>query len=693
MDVHETIAVYRTKHDSTNQNRLNIFNMVRSVGEKYSLNRWVLHTDQVSDVKWRKLWHSAMKYNFFQGYVSLNDISRNDQSKHIVPFNNATLNVAISRNLKTINRITNNNVRGNFSQAYGDTVGQRDIESTLYLIQSPDNANISMITKSLKESEIEYIPNIFYFTTMAENKIGIYYPDKTNGKRITGVDIIGSWTPELGLEMQDPDIWFQHISLEGRNLRVVSVLNPPFVTHIEDNCTKAECFKGIYPDMLHDLSRKINFTYTIERVYKWSTMIDLVHDGYKDIAVGDITVSKERSDLVRFLPILNEIDEEMFLRNPIDSLSLFAYLQPFTQLSWVSVVLFAILIPPILTGMVLWGNDDCKKELRLSDCYWFVAETLLLRSNTAMPTTYSNRISFVFVLFGSFMIYIYWEAMLISFLAVKKTQLPFQNLEELADSSSYRLLVGRGTLNLDRFRYSSDPARTRIWNKQIEPNLNQLPLVEELIPTILDNPNYLLYEDGLGIRQSPAYLKCDIVNIFGPLRKSQIAWIMPKNSPFFRTFHYHLKKLKESGIVERYQKMYVAGDQVCPDFSGKSVSLKQCFSAFLVFIPGVFLSMTWFMLEKFAPTKWIVWLLSFGNEAFEMMAVKIKASNVLIESDQFTKPSTTINPKEFVDVTIEVSSREVMNDQYRLREMQQRIDQLVSENISLKRLYKKDCQC
>ena len=86
-------------------------------------------------------------------------------------------------------------------------------------------------------------------------------------------------------------------------------------------------------------------------------MVGLIHDGIKDIAVGDITISIERSDAVEFLPILNEVDEEMFLRNPIDSLSLSSYVQPFTKFSWIGVALFTILVPPILAVMVLYGND------------------------------------------------------------------------------------------------------------------------------------------------------------------------------------------------------------------------------------------------------------------------------------------------------------------------------------------------
>ena len=711
-DIQKVFAVQQTKYDSTNQTKWDILNMMRSVGEKYSINQWIIHTDQARDAAWRKSWHFAMKYNLFNGYVTLNDLSHNNSSKLIQTFDNATIHVYLTRTLQPLKIITANKVCVNCNPKYGVTPRDRNKAFSLYLIRVPDNSDSSLIIKLFRDSGIQYRSNMFYFTMMEENEIAIYNPHKTTGEYITGVERSGLWTPERGLQMQDPDNWLGHVSLEGTQLRVVSARHPPFVTYIEDNCTTKECFRGIYPDILHDLSRKMNFTYTIQRVYKWGSlvnntwngMVGLIHDGIKDIAVGDITISLERSDAVEFLPILNEVDEEMFLRNPIDSLSLSSYVQPFTKSSWIGVALFTVLVPPILAGMVLYGNDKYQRRLQLSDCYRFVAETLLLRTSTLMPTTYSNRISFLFVLFGSFMIYMYWEAMLISFLAVKKTYLPFQNLKELADSSSYKLKVGRGLVHLDRFRYSNDPSHASIWKRQIEPNLNDLPLYKDLVPTILDNPSYLMYADGLGVRQTQAYLDCKIVNILGPLHKSQLAWIVPKNSPYLEIFRHHLQQLKENGIVERYYKMYVVGDQVCPDLSGKPLSLKQCISAFLVLAPGIFLSITWFLLETFSPPKWTNWILSFGNRVFARLAVKTTAYNVTDVDDgiwQSKSPNSGYSqPEDQVNSNKNIYLRKIKDlgmslrfHQSRGKEMQRRIDELTLENISLIKLYRKSTKC
>ena len=65
--------------------------------------------------------------------------------------------------------------------------------------------------------------------------------------------------------------------------RASSAINPPYVTYLEDNCKTEECFKGIFADVWHALSKKMNFTYTIriEKVYgslingSWKGMIGI----------------------------------------------------------------------------------------------------------------------------------------------------------------------------------------------------------------------------------------------------------------------------------------------------------------------------------------------------------------------------------------------------------------------------------
>ena len=56
--------------------------------------------------------------------------------------------------------------------------------------------------------------------------------------------------------------------------RVSAPKSAPVVVHIEDNCNKKECFRGMFADTFHALSLAMNFTFTIKRAYQWGAYVN-----------------------------------------------------------------------------------------------------------------------------------------------------------------------------------------------------------------------------------------------------------------------------------------------------------------------------------------------------------------------------------------------------------------------------------
>ena len=88
----------------------------------------------------------------------------------------------------------------------------------------------------------------------------------------------------------------------------------------------------------------------------------------------------------------------------------------------------------------------------------FLCETIY--GDMSMNGKLSTQIAFVSVVFGGMVIYNLWDAMLMSFLASRKTYLPFQTIEELLENSHYKLVLSKNAgVYLDRFRHTRDPVR------------------------------------------------------------------------------------------------------------------------------------------------------------------------------------------------------------------------------------------
>ena len=82
------------------------------------------------------------------------------------------------------------------------------------------------------------------------------------------------------------------------------------------------------------------------------------------------------------------------------------------------------------------GNEPVQDDFSLSDCYCLAYKALLMQSWSNTPDSYQNRICFVCMMVAGMLLYWHWEAMIISYLAVKKVVLPYTSFEQLLSDSS-----------------------------------------------------------------------------------------------------------------------------------------------------------------------------------------------------------------------------------------------------------------
>ena len=67
------------------------------------------------------------------------------------------------------------------------------------------------------------------------------------------------------------------------------------------------------------------------------------------------------------------------------------------------------------------------------------------------------------------MLYLLWEATLISSLAERNIILPFTGLESLMLKTDYKIVVAPDSAQVGSFKFSEVPLRQRAWSDRIEP--------------------------------------------------------------------------------------------------------------------------------------------------------------------------------------------------------------------------------
>ena len=168
-------------------------------------------------------------------------------------------------------------------------------------------------------------------------------------------------------------------------------------------------------------------------------MIRQLVDDEIDIAPAEFTITQSRSSAVDFLVPIAESHQRLFVVNPADSFNWMAYIEPLLWEAWGGVVLSIVFLPPFIAYFMLYGKESNYSEFTLSKCYCFVAGTMAVWSWSHTPNTYHSRIGFYCVLLAGTLIYYHWEAMLISYLAVRTIVLPFNSLEELAYQTDFNV--------------------------------------------------------------------------------------------------------------------------------------------------------------------------------------------------------------------------------------------------------------
>ena len=73
------------------------------------------------------------------------------------------------------------------------------------------------------------------------------------------------------------------------------------------------------------------------------------------------------------------------------------------------------------------------------------------------------------IIISGLLLYIMWEAMLVTYLATRFTVLPFDGIATLVKNSNFKIAVSPGTSQNDAFKLSTDPLWMEAWQQRIEP--------------------------------------------------------------------------------------------------------------------------------------------------------------------------------------------------------------------------------
>ncbi|KAK2580489.1 hypothetical protein KPH14_006227 [Odynerus spinipes] len=224
-----------------------------------------------------------------------------------------------------------------------------------------------------------------------------------------------------------------------------------------------EIWEGYCIDFIQKLSEEMQFDYELvipmDRSFgeklpngQWSGLVGDLAKGEIDIAVGALTMTSEREEVIDFVaPYFEQSGILIVMRKPVRKASLFKFMTVLRPEVWLSIVGALT-----LTGIMIWILDKYSpysarnnkrlypypcREFTLKESFWFALTSFTPQGGGEAPKALSSRTLvaaywlFVVLMLATF------TANLAAFLTVERMQSPVQSLEQLARQSRINYTV------------------------------------------------------------------------------------------------------------------------------------------------------------------------------------------------------------------------------------------------------------
>ncbi|KFB38903.1 AGAP000256-PA-like protein [Anopheles sinensis] len=333
--------------------------------------------------------------------------------------------------------------------------------------------------------------------------------DLQERKKFTILDI-GYWTPQDGFSLTDALFPHTRFGFRGTQLIFYSYHNPPwqFVTYNESGSPVIS--SGVVFDILTELSRKLNFTYTI------------IISQPTDVNNGSLELSR-----------------------------VLLFLSPFGSDTWLCLAAAVALMGPIL-----WVINKLSPYYevhhkptniglgKVNNCFWYIYGALLQQVVLVIVTTYCGN--------------------LVAFLTFPKIDIPVNRIMQLLrNDRGMTWSIRRGTFLEEVLMDSTEPKYMQLYKgSQI---INEL--TEDLVDRIeagqhvhIDWRNNLRY---LMKRQFLQTDRCDFALSTDEFLDEQIALVMPKDSPYLELVNDEIKRMHQFGFIQRWVAQYLPSKDKC----------------------------------------------------------------------------------------------------------------------------------
>ena len=431
---------------------------------------------------------------------------------------------------------------------------------------------------------------------------------------------IGRWNSRRGLEKysgemirylggkQERPVGIAN-NLNGRHLKLGMTSNPPFASK-KINCSIANCWEGICPDIVQSISERLNFSFEYVEPEdgefgwydsendKWNGLIGDMISGKTDMISMDISIGAQRKKYIDFTVSFMDSGISLAVKGESGKNSFYFFLSPFSDQIWamiVSGVLIMGICLNLLSKLSPFGSygkkaharqtckcNNCtkkriaKKQLNIkfegqlhSDCHvtrteekddnpmtfynslWIAGAGLMGKPGGVTPSSPSGRCILLSWWFFMLLILSMYTANLTAFMTLDKIGITVSSAKELLaqNKRKYEWGIIKGSFVESLFKNNIDPDYKK--------------LVERAVKLKSDEEGKMRVKEGrfVFIDETPLLQYhlldgCTIFPIGLEIQPFDYAFGLPKNSPYTELMNAELINMRETGYFDELWKKW-----------------------------------------------------------------------------------------------------------------------------------------
>ncbi|KAK3801143.1 hypothetical protein RRG08_006863 [Elysia crispata] len=400
--------------------------------------------------------------------------------------------------------------------------------------------------------------------------------------------------------------------LVGRKVKVVIIENKPFTMLKRDHASRQgnDRFEGFSIDLIEYVAKELEFDYELYLVHdgkfgsqmpdgRWNGVIGELIAGNATMSVAPLSINANRESAVDFTKPFMTRHISVLMRVPTYETSYFQFLNPFSPMVWMIIMLAFLVVSWILYGLEKVGRSldrQTNKDLppvTIRESVWFIFGSLVQGSTEPVASSLPGRILTSAWWFFALILISSYTANLAAFLTVKKIATPINSVTDLAQQTKIKYGTVKDTGVKNFFKNTQIDYFAKMWAQMSEVEPDTMVDNETAALKKVKTENYAFFWDST-VNKYHTQTDCDLMEVGPAFDPKGFGIGVPPGASYLDQLSMAILKMSDRGILEGLQSKWWDISN-CPDLSGgadetSSLQIENVAGVFFIVVGGIVLA-------------------------------------------------------------------------------------------------------